>query len=109
MRQINPRWALGAVLATLLAMATTLLTVPTAHAAVTATWVRQIGKPGHAGLYAWGAATAKDGSILVGDYNNYNVKKYSTTWPAAADDRQQGQQPRADEPALRPGRGPDDR
>ena len=79
MRHNNPRWALGAVLATLLAMATTLLTVPTAHAAVTATWVRQIGKPGHAGLYAWGAATAKDGSILVGDYNNYNVKRYSTS------------------------------
>ena len=108
MRHVHPRWALGAALATLLAMAASLLTVPAANAAVTATWVRQIGKPGHAGLYAWGAATALDGSILVGDYNNYNVKRYSTTWRAAADDRQQGQQPGPDEPAVRARRGPDD-
>jgi tripartite motif-containing protein 71 len=79
MRSTNARWAFGAVLATLLAMAASLLTVPAANAAVTATWVRQIGRPGHAGLYAWGAATALDGSILVGDYNNYNVKRYSTS------------------------------
>ena len=44
MRNINPRWALGAALATLLAIAASLLTVPAANAAVTATWVRQIGR-----------------------------------------------------------------
>lgn len=37
-----------------------------------------IGQPGHAGVYAWGAATAKDGSILVGDYWNYTIRRYST-------------------------------
>lgn len=71
--------ALVTVAAALAAVAagTLSLPAPPAHAAVTATWVRQIGGPGHAGLYAWGAATARDGSILVGDYNNYDVKRYS--------------------------------
>ncbi len=67
----------AAALGTALITALTTLTVPAANAAVTATWVRQIGRPGHAGLYAWGAATALDGSILVGDYNNYNIKRFS--------------------------------
>ena len=31
---------------------------PLFGAAVTVTWVRQIGRPGHAGLYAWGAGAA---------------------------------------------------
>jgi len=41
--------------------------------------VRTIGGPGHAGVYAWGAATAKDGTILIGDYWNYVIRRYSTT------------------------------
>jgi sugar lactone lactonase YvrE len=66
-----------AALGTALVTTVSTLPVPAADAAVTATWVRQVGRPGHAGLYAWGAATALDGSILVGDYNNYNIKRFS--------------------------------
>ncbi len=43
------------------------------------TYSRTVGHPGHAGLYAWGAATAPDGTILVGDYWNYVVRRYSTS------------------------------
>lgn len=50
-----------------------------AGAAVSATYVRTIGRPGHAGLYAWGMATATNGTILVGDYNNRRIKRYSTS------------------------------
>jgi DNA-binding beta-propeller fold protein YncE len=51
-----------------------------ASAAITPpTFVQTIGHPGHAGVYAWGMATAKDGSILVGDYWNYQVRRYTTT------------------------------
>jgi tripartite motif-containing protein 71 len=73
----HTRRALAAVVTAGLTLVASLVWVPTADAAVTATWVRQIGRPGHAGLYAWGAATAVDGSILVGDYNNYNIKRFS--------------------------------
>lgn len=66
-----------AALGTALVTAVSTLPMPAAQAAISATWVRQIGRPGHAGLYAWGAATAVDGSILVGDYNNYNIKRFS--------------------------------
>ncbi len=38
---------------------------------------RVVGGPGHAGLYAWGMATMKDGTILVGDYWNYRVLRYT--------------------------------
>ena len=68
----------AAALGTTLLTVVSTLTLPAANAAVTATWVRQIGRPGHAGLYAWGAATASNGTILVGDYNNYNIKRFST-------------------------------
>jgi tripartite motif-containing protein 71 len=40
-------------------------------------YVRAIGHSGHAGVYAWGAATAADGSIFIGDYWNYTVRRYS--------------------------------
>ncbi|MCB1301482.1 MAG: 6-bladed beta-propeller [Tetrasphaera sp.] len=39
---------------------------------------RTIGGPGHAGVYAWGAATAPDGTIVIGDYWNYVVRRYAT-------------------------------
>lgn len=41
-------------------------------------YLAQIGGPGHAGVYAWGMATARDGSILVGDYWNYSIRRFST-------------------------------
>lgn len=65
------------VAATVAAAGTLTFTVAPAEGAITASWVRQIGRSGHAGLYAWGMATARDGSILVTDYNNYNTKRYS--------------------------------
>jgi sugar lactone lactonase YvrE len=39
--------------------------------------VRQVGGTGHAGLYAWGAATAPDGSVYIGDYWNYRIQHYA--------------------------------
>lgn len=65
------------------ALATLLGTGGAAAGAAPAAWtapayVRSVGHPGHAGLYAWGAATAPDGTILIGDYWNYAVRRYST-------------------------------
>src|SRR4051794_29956193 len=51
--------------------------MPTGRAAVVATPVRQVGGPGHAALYGWGAATAADGSVLLGDYWNYRIAHYA--------------------------------
>ena len=48
-----------------------------ARGSIAPTFERVIGGKGHAGLYAWGMATAKDGSILVGDYWNYRVQRFS--------------------------------
>ena len=48
-----------------------------ASAAVTMTWVRTIGGPGHAGLYGWGAGTMSDGSVLISDYWNLRVQRFS--------------------------------
>ncbi len=38
---------------------------------------RIVGGPGHAGLYGWGAATMRDGSVLIGDYWNKRVLHYA--------------------------------
>ena len=48
-----------------------------AAAAFSLTPVRTIGRPGHAGLYAWGMEAAPDGTILVADYNNFRVQRFS--------------------------------
>jgi DNA-binding beta-propeller fold protein YncE len=39
--------------------------------------VETVGKSGHAGLYGWGAATMRDGSVLVGDYWNFRVLRFA--------------------------------
>src|SRR5439155_8788654 len=39
-------------------------------------WVKQIGQPGHATLYPWGMSHETDGTLIVGDYNNYNIKLF---------------------------------
>jgi DNA-binding beta-propeller fold protein YncE len=49
-----------------------------ASAAVSLTFVRQVGQSGHATLYPWGLTTAPDGTILVTDYWNFRVARYST-------------------------------
>lgn len=41
------------------------------------TFQRAFGGPGHAEVYPWGAAVAPDGTILIGDYWNYVVRRYS--------------------------------
>jgi DNA-binding beta-propeller fold protein YncE len=46
-------------------------------AAFSLTPVRTIGQSGHAGLYAWGMEAAPDGTILVADYNNFRVQRFS--------------------------------
>jgi DNA-binding beta-propeller fold protein YncE len=38
--------------------------------------VATVGGPGHAGLYGWGAATMRDGTVLVGDYWNQRVLRF---------------------------------
>lgn len=40
-------------------------------------YVGSIGRPGHAGVYAWGAATANNGNVFIGDYWNYRVHEYT--------------------------------
>ncbi|MFI5285494.1 MAG: NHL repeat-containing protein [Candidatus Dormibacteria bacterium] len=40
--------------------------------------------PAAAGLYAWGAATEPDGSILVGDYWNYRIVHYNASGSQAS-------------------------
>lgn len=75
-RRTRAAWVVAASAA--LAAALVAQTSPASSATVSATWIRQIGQPGHAGVYAWGMATATDGSILVSDYNNYVVRRYST-------------------------------
>ncbi len=39
--------------------------------------VRIVGGPGHAGLYAWGAASLPDGRMLLGDYWNLRVAVFN--------------------------------
>jgi tripartite motif-containing protein 71 len=46
----------------------------------TPTWRMQIGFPGHAFVYPWGMAwDPTTGTILAGDYNNYDIKRFSTS------------------------------
>ncbi|HEY3240547.1 MAG TPA: NHL repeat-containing protein [Acidimicrobiia bacterium] len=71
------RLARAVVAATLLASGLEVATWSPAGAAVTATPIRQIGGPGHAGLYGWGAATLNDGSVLIGDYWNFRILHFS--------------------------------
>lgn len=72
------RRALVGLCAAFAAAVATVMVPPAATAAITPpTYVRTIGGPGHAGVYAWGMATASDGSILTTDYNNYLVRRYS--------------------------------
>ncbi len=53
------------------------VTKPDAKSTISPIWERNIGGPGHAGLYAWGMATLRDGTILVGDYWNYRILKFT--------------------------------
>src|ERR1700754_731386 len=66
---------IGAALVVALSMLTG--GTPPASAATTMTWVRTIGGPGHAGLYGWGAGTMSDGSVLISDYWNLRVQRFS--------------------------------
>jgi tripartite motif-containing protein 71 len=52
---------------------------PVGAAVATPTYLRTIGFSGHAGVYAWGAATGIDGSIYVSDYNNYVIHRFTPT------------------------------
>jgi sugar lactone lactonase YvrE len=55
------------------------LTASPAQADFIVTPLRTVPSPwisGHAFLYAWGAATKPDGTVLIGDYRNYNVAKF---------------------------------
>src|SRR4051812_16346877 len=71
----------GATLAALLTVGGVIIATATSAAAVTAPSpqaVRNIGFPGHAEIYGWGAATMLDGSVLIGDYWNLRVRHFAT-------------------------------
>src|SRR5262245_59818525 len=81
------RWARrvrGALVAVALGLPGTLALVaptPAAAQAAPALSLRPLatyGGPGHAGLYGWGAATMRDGSVLISDYWNLRVQHYAT-------------------------------
>jgi tripartite motif-containing protein 71 len=72
---MRSRWCRPSSVAALAAL---FLSVSAASAAAfSLTPVRTIGQSGHAGLYAWGMEAAPDGSILVADYNNFRVQRFS--------------------------------
>jgi tripartite motif-containing protein 71 len=68
---------MAAVLAAAMLM---LLTVggPPAIGAVSLSALRHYGGSGHAFLYGWGAGTAPDGSVYIGDYWNFEIKHFDT-------------------------------
>jgi len=72
----------GALAAAAPVAAVPTLTQPAAKAAVAwtaPTFVRAIGARGSAGLYAWGAAyNPVTGEILVGDYLNYQMRRFTS-------------------------------
>ena len=72
------RW-LPRVLVTLVAVGSLLAYggAPAAAGTIAPVFERTIGGPGHAGLYAWGMATLRDGTILIGDYWNYRVLRFA--------------------------------
>src|ERR1700694_3856713 len=72
--------ALSPALLPVQAKATVKSGLATAAACVTPpciTPLKFIGGPAFAGLYGWGAATLKDGSVLIGDYWNFRIQHYS--------------------------------
>ena len=61
------RRSFGALASALVVAATLVATapVPASAAITTPTYLRHIGFPGHAGVYAWGMATVIDGTIVT--------------------------------------------
>ena len=78
---MNRRRSFAAMASVFVVAATLVATAPVpASAAINPpTYLRHIGFSGHAGVYAWGMATGRDGAILTSDYNNYDIKRYSTS------------------------------
>ena len=70
-------WLTTCAVALLMALSGLVALGEPASAAVKMTWVRTIGGPGHAGLYGWGAGTMSDGSVLISDYWNLRVQRFS--------------------------------
>ena len=83
-RAVAAAIGLSALTATVVAGADQAHAAPARPAAAAAvpTWTRTIGHVGDAFVYPWGMATEPrlggpwDGDVLVGDYNNYNVKVF---------------------------------
>lgn len=71
------RIAIGAVTLVASLLVPVAAPAPASAAPPALTPVRQMGGPGHAGLYGWGAATAPDGSVYIGDYWNYRIRHYA--------------------------------
>ena len=68
----------AAAIGLLLAAAGTAAPRAAAQSTVSPAQVAAIGSPGsgHAQLYGWGAATLKDGSVIIGDYWNQRIVHY---------------------------------
>ena len=60
-----------------LSLASALAAAPATAGTISPIFERTIGGPGHAGLYAWGMTTLRDGTVLVGDYWNYRVLRFN--------------------------------
>lgn len=65
------------IILALVASAGLVATTAAQAATLAATPITTIGGAANAGLYAWGAATMPDGSILVGDYWNLRIVHYN--------------------------------
>ena len=74
---LNARVRLRTATLLTIAAVAAVLAQPAGAAITTPTYVRTIGFPGHAGVYAWGMATGIDGSIVVSDYNNYVLRRFT--------------------------------
>jgi tripartite motif-containing protein 71 len=71
------RWKATAFVASLTLAGVALPATPgSGLTGMSATALRVIGGPGHAGLYGWGADTMSDGSVIISDYWNYRVQQY---------------------------------
>lgn len=73
------RSALAAAVALVLVIALPAEAAPSLRAS------RIIGGPGFAFVYAWGAATLPDGDVLISDYWNYHVKRFSPSGALVAE------------------------
>lgn len=67
----------SSLLTVLLLALSSLFVTGAGHPPLQPTYYGQVGGPGHAGLYGWGAATMTDGTVLISDYWNRRVQRFN--------------------------------